>query len=529
MIGRARSRLDACTVALAALLAAAPARAVPGIDLIQVRPNPFTPNDDGVRDSTELFFTPLGDSASVLARVRVFRVAGEVLLGEILPPTNVPVDVEQRVPWSPGPIADGLYRFDIEVTEASVTSTGSAYVEADTTAPSITIGALAPNPFDPGPGGSSAHLHVPITVVTSDSSTTTAVLVRRNAVVQDSLGIVADGGTFQLEWDGRTGNGTDAPSNVYEIFADSRDIAGNVSTASRGFTVDRDDPVITVVDAIQTTSFPVTIRGTARDDDRVESVAWRVLPDSTFVPADSSSAPADSASFVVILQDNVPVPGVREVEIRARDEVGHDAIATVAVAYDTFLPEPGSITPVDGPGPYGEGDLVRIRTIWNADDLDIEGNFSELDARWVSGLESVVAEGGGSYLVSYMLSRSTDKSSGTKDVRITARRGFLAGRDTVSVIFAGSTTDTEISIDRNRFDPALGEVATIQAPEMADPIQVEIYNLGGAHVRSLSGTGQIEWDGRTEEGALAASGTYFLRCTSRSIEQVRRLVVKRSG
>jgi hypothetical protein len=67
------------------------------------------------------------------------------------------------------------------------------------------------------------------------------------------------------------------------------------------------------------------------------------------------------------------------------------------------------------------------------------------------------------------------------------------------------------------------------APEIGQPIEVEIYNLTGARVRTLSGSGEVAWDGKTEEGALAASGTYFLRCTSGSVEDVRRVVVRKEG
>ena len=40
---------------------------------------------------------------------------------------------------------------------------------------------------------------------------------------------------------------------------------------------------------------------------------------------------------------------------------------------------------------------------------------------------------------------------------------------------------------------------------------------------------QVEWDGRTEEGGIAASGTYFLRLQTASKEEVRRLVVRKGG
>ncbi len=318
-------------------------------------------------------------------------------------------------------------------------------------------------------------------------------------------------------------------SEVYEVFAESRDGAGNSSSAARAFTIDHDPPAIIVPDPLQTTSFPFAIRGTAFDDDRVVQVSARVLPDSTFVPADSSSAPADTVDFVVLVQDSAPEPGLRDVEILAEDAVGHTISTTVQVAYDTFLPLPVSIVPVDGIGPYQEGETVRIRTTWNSDDLDVEGNFSQMDAKWIAGAEDVVNEGGGAYLLSYTLSRTPDRSSGTKFVHVTARKGFLAGTDSVSVIFGGDTPGAEIAVDRNRIDPSRGEVARIQAPELDDPIEVDIYNLAGARVRSLAGTGQVAWDGRSEDGATVAGGTYFLRCTSGSMEEVRRLVVRSGG
>jgi flagellar hook assembly protein FlgD len=393
----------------------------------------------------------------------------------------------------------------------------------------VTIGALAPNPFDPASAPPDDELRVPFVVTTNDSATSTSVFVRQSGAIVDTLGTVADAGSFELPWDGQLGTNQDAASGDYEILAESQDLAGNAASAARSFTLDRDAPEIAVPDTVQTTSFPAEIRGVAEDDDLVAGVFARFLPDSTYASADTVSAPGDSVEFVVLVQDASPVPGRRTVEILVEDALGHPATASVVVAYDAVLPQPLSTVLVGGSPPYHEEDQVVIRTTWNSDSLDIDANFAALDSRWISGAEDVVNEGGGSYLVSYTISRTTDRSSGIKTVPIIGRYGFLSAADSAFVEFAGRTTGTEILVNRNRIDPSRGESVTIQAPEIGDAIEVEIYNLAGARVRTLEGTGQVFWDGRTEDGASAASGTYFLRCTAGSVEDVRRIVVRRGG
>src|SRR5688572_12088132 len=85
MIGVRSRELEALSLAALVLLAACGAAfAQPSVGGIQVRPNPFSPNGDGFRDSIELFFTPGGATDSVVVTVSVFRDAGNELLGELL-------------------------------------------------------------------------------------------------------------------------------------------------------------------------------------------------------------------------------------------------------------------------------------------------------------------------------------------------------------------------------------------------------------------------------------------------------------
>lgn len=539
MIGLRPRELEA--LSLAAVLWAAMwtgAAAAPSIDGIQVRPNPFSPNGDGFRDSTELFFTPNATDSTVVATVSVFRDADDFFLGELLSNATLASGATAQVLWDPGALANGLYRFEIEVTEGTATITASTFVEADASAPSLFINSIQPNPYDPASLPPDNLLTIFFTVSTTDSSTLTDLIVRLGTTVEDSLGSVPDAGLHSLTWDGNRANGTPAPSGIYEILAEARDLAGNVSSVSQAFTVDRDVPEFVVeTDSLQTTTFPFTARGLVADDDRVVNVQVRFDPDSNFVAVDSLGAPADTVGYAVVIDDLDPHPGFRSFTMRATDDVGHITDQKFVLAYDTILPENVTSFLVDGSGPYHERQLVRIRTQWNLPNLHVTGNFSDLDSRWSPGEETVVNEGSGFYLVTYELSRSNSRPSGNRHVLIRAAtspqdsfpNGILFATDSVTVALAPGAAEGDFRIDRNLLDPTTGDVVTVEAPEETDPLEVEIYNLTGARVRTLQGTGGVEWDGRTEEGALAAAGTYFLRLQSRDLEEVRRLVVRKAG
>jgi flagellar hook assembly protein FlgD len=537
MIGRCVRELEALSLAAFLLVAVCvPAFATPSVDGIQVRPNPFSPNGNGSQDNTELFFTPAGAGDSVLVTVSVFRDAGNVFLGELLSNVSLPSGVAAQVVWNPGVLADGLYRFEIEVTDGSETIMAPAFVEADSSPPSLFINSIQPNPYDPAAPPPDNALSIFFTVATTDSSTLTNLIVRQGTVVEDSLGSVADAGLHSLTWDGQRTNGTPAPSGIYQIFAEARDLAGNSSSASQAFTVDRNAPeFIFESDSLQTTSFPFVFDGLVADNDRVVDVRVRFDPDTNFVAVNSMGSPADTVDFTVIVDDAAPEPGFRTFTVRAFDDVGHTADQEFVLAYDTVLPVNVTSFLVDGSGPYHEREVVRIRTQWNLDSLHVTGNFSDLDSEWRGGEETVVNEGNGFYLVSYELSRSNTRPPANRRVLIRAAtvtdsipNGILAATDTVLVALAAGAV-AEFRVDRNLLDPMTGDVVTVEAPEETDPLEVEIYNLTGARVRKLEGTGEVAWDGRTEEGAMAASGTYFLRLQSNSAEEVRRLVVRKGG
>ncbi len=493
----------------------------------QVRPNPFTPNGDGVSDFTELMFTPGGDGDSVSAWVSVFEDSGAVLVETLVSGDSLPVAELALVVWAPLAIADGRYRFEINVSDDSSSAVDSLFFDADTQAPTVTLGSLVPNPFDP----QADSLIVPFTVATTDSGTSTGLFVRQTGAVVDTLGDAAGPGAFQLFWDGTLGTET-APSGTYEILAIATDLAGNAGRDSQQVTLDDDAPVIVAdFDTLETTALPDTITGVASDEDRL--LFFEVSRDSgaTYVAADSTAGSADSLSFWIVVSDSaaVPMPGFRTFMLQAGDAVGHLATSNVVVAYDSILPAVDFTEIVDGAATFANGDSAHIRTRWNAADLVVTADFSSLDSKYVTGAERVTNEGEGSYLIDYRIAWNNTRSPGTRKVRIRASTGVLSGADTLDVVLTALAETELASIDCNRFDPRAGEKATIAVRDPTATITVGVFALSGRRVVELVGTGSVTWNGRNEEGKAVASGVYFLQIESGGADEVRKIAVVRGG
>jgi hypothetical protein len=492
---------------------------------LEVTPGYFSPNGDGVNETVEARFTPIAAAGSVSVDVSVARVSDGFLMATLVAGETRPTGVEIREPWTPGPIADGRYRFDVVVTEGAVSDSASAEVEADSTPPQVTWGVVGPSPFDPV----DAPLALEVRVV-SDATTTTHVIVRQDDAVVDSLGTVAGADTVTLSWGGRRADSTQAPGGRYELFALARDLATNADSTVRDVTLDRLPPAIRVdqPDTVQTDAFPVTLTGRATDGDEVSLVEASFDSAQTFVTADSLTAPADTVGFGVVVDDPAPAPGRRRVVLRARDRYGHTAQRNVVVAYDLLLPAVTSTDLLTPQGAVRDGDSLVVATVWNQPGLTVTADFGNLDTGYADGDEAVADEGGGLYTVRYAVSPSNGRRSGAKNVIVRASTGVLAATDTLSIELVDSQGGDLVAINRNRFDPLAGETVQIAA-NGTQPVEVDVYGLDGCRVRLLIGDGHVEWDGRNEDGGDVASGVYLLRVRSGDEEEVRRVAVLRGG
>lgn len=531
VIGASRVRLDGPGAALAAVAgvflilgAAAGSAAAPSVGGLEVRPTHFSPNGDGTNDTAEVLFTPAGAESLLTVDLSVARVSDDSTFAVLLSgAARVSGGLIQET-WAPGVIGDGRYRFDITVTDSSGSVSDAAEVTADSTPPVVSLINFSQSPFDPG----DVSLTFDVSVA-SDSGTTTTVTVEQFGAVLQTLGSSPGPGVTGYTWDGTLTGGTSASSAKYDVRASAVDLAGNSGLDLQTVTLDRDPPGFEVDqgDTVETTAFPVTLSGLAIDDDRVDQVLVSFDSSQTFVPADFVSAPDDSVTFQVLVNDPAPQPGRRRVVLRAVDAYGHTADETRIIAYDTFFPAVTSTRVVDADGSVTDGDSLTVETIWNAAGLIVSADFSALDSG--SGPPLTIDQGGGIYSIAYRVSPTNSRSGGVKDIVVKASTGFLATSDTVQVTLVDRHGAREASVDRNRFDPLAGETVTIASSSPSSAVAVEVFGLSGRRVRFLEASGFVEWDGRNEEGVRVASGVYFLKVTVDGAEEVRKVAVLRGG
>jgi flagellar hook assembly protein FlgD len=498
----------------------------------------FSPNGDGVRDSTTVLFTPGGTVDSVEVTVTVVRASDDSTWATPLGPALFPIDVPLRQGWGPAPgtAPDGSYRLELFAVDGSAFDTASATVDVvvDTEPPVVELGyagnPVGPSPFDPAALDPFNRLLVPIRV-TGDSTTATTVQIWQDSAAVNVLGVLPGPGEHEFVWDGLASDSSNAPSGAYEVAAIAQDLAGNRDEERQTVRLDRDAPtfVTTGSDTLETTAFPVTLRGAALDDHLVATVEASFDSGGTWVPADTVSAPSDSVSWSVVVADAAPSPGRRSIRVRAIDEFGHTEVSSRIVAYDTSRPMAGATTPIDGDGTYRDGDLVRLLSAWNTSGLSLEADFSNLDSEYSRGDEEVIPLDDGDYRIEYRISPTNSRSGGTKDVEIRATATVLSGTTTISLNLVNAHENELVIVDRNRFDPDAGDEVSIVAESSSASVRVEIYNLAGHQVRTLEGQGLAAWDGRNDAGRGVASGVYLLRIQVEGAEEVRKVAVIRRG
>ena len=536
MIGGRACGLDARGAALACGLVigfASGSAATPGLDLIEVRPGYFSPNGDGTLDTASLSFVPRGAADSVTVRVEVLRDSDSALMDTLLPAGPVPVDSTVVTSWDPGvTAADGLYRFEILVVDGPDSLVERAYVTADITPPTLQFGTIGPNPFDPAADPPTERRRVPLTGVGGPDDETVVIVFNQARLPVDTLGVFVGPGDSTYVWDGRNSSGTPLASGLYWVNAAAVDLAGNAAVSERAFVLDGSAPQFTDPSpgTIETAAFPVTLSGSVTDDDVVVSVLASFDAGSTFVAVDSASViPADSVAWAVVVTDAAPVPSFRNVLVRARDAQGHTADVTYRIAYDNPFPVADS-TVVSGDTPVPDGGTVELRSYWNRSGLTVTANFSALDSGWIAGEETVVEITPGVYRIRYGVSASNTRLPGGAVVAVDATTGFVSGSDSVTVVLEDrGPQEHTVSIDRNAFDPDAGDRVTIVASSAGVALEVEIWNIGGSRVRRLLGTGVVTWDGRSEEGNVAASGVYFLRVKAGDEEELRKVAITRGA
>ncbi|MBM3307141.1 MAG: T9SS type A sorting domain-containing protein [Candidatus Eisenbacteria bacterium] len=538
-------------VGIAALVASAEGGVLTGIGAI---PDPFSPNVDGVYDSTAVHYT-LSETAAVIVSV------ADSSLVELATLWAGWEGAGDRRHWWNGRVGgavagDGRYAFVVTaVPQGGGLEQAVAPLRLDTDPPVVLQLEALPARFSPDADGVADTLTVSGSAAFAHASDRVRVraLTPSGSVVRSILP-PSGSGSFRARWDGRSDSGVVSPDGLYVIEAEAWDLAGNSSEATVLIDLDIAPPRLgarfpqpgaaefRVADTLAVvTGWAYDRAGVRAVQVSLDGVAWTGV----------GASGADTVDWSHALVCGACVPGVADesVSLRVRaydgaataDGLGHvntttsaNPILSVPVVFDVAGPIHTSST-VQAPGPrFTPGQMITISTRWDSRGYTIAADFSRVDSEFLPGLVQVIDSGGGTYLVKYVTSDANALLPVTNArVIITATDAFQRSVPDSSVTVSVATGSSEVEafeLDRNAFDPSAGESVTIGLGGGSGISRVAVYNAAGALVRSIeaSGASSIAWDGRGDDGEALSSGVYFVRIRSGGNEAVRKVaVVKR--
>ena len=509
------------------------------MDDLQARPSYFSPDGDGLRDSTQVTCTPVAVVDSVDVTMIVVALPGGAPQDTLLLAARTASGELLSADWKPAPgdVTDGSYRIDVTADDGSQTATESVTVTVDRTTPSVVLGAVGPNPL--------SAQQIPLVVpyeVTGDDATTT-IEIRSLTELIRTLDVVFGSGADTLFWDGTNADSAAVAGGTYVVRAVAEDFAGNADTARVSVLLDKERPSFSyfVTDSLQTDENPFEFSAIAEDNDVVVGVELSVDGGITWAPVDDLGPPGPEVTFssTVTLPGSTSTSTRQRLHLRATDEAGNAGTDTVSVAYVDQLPEPVSTTILEG-ATVADGGTVRLRTVWNLPELNVSANFSPLDNGYniirPETSEAVTEGPPGTYTIDYRVTPGNSRASGTYRVGIRAALdgvAAVAATDSIDIdleALGGPRSSELVRVSANRFDPRAGEIVSVSARTTGDDIEVEVFDLSGQRVRILTGVGFVEWDGRGQDGQAVASGIYVLRVlVDDDEEEIRKVAVVRGG
>ena len=525
-------------------------------------PNPFSPNADGVFDSTAIYYS-LSEPAKVTLAVADSLGAGLCTLW-----SNLAEDEGAHSHWWDGWLTDSLavdvlasdgeYRFLIK----AVPEPGSSYEEeeagftffVDTEAPLLHSVEVAPSQFSPDGDGVGDSLMIRFEAGISEPSDQVLVtvlgeddeLVRQ---VYSATGVAS----AVLFWDGADGEGAVASDGLFFIRVETRDAAGN--QAESGALVDLDTaPPALGVDYSDTTTMECRVdssvamlTGWAYDRAGVVSVELSVDQEEW---TEVALGRPDTVTWADSMECASCIPGeldeTVQVFVRAHDGTptadgqGHVngpsasvPFLTFDVVFDVAPPKHESSTVSGGDSTFEPGETITITTMWDDSGYTVTADFSQVDG--VSDSLDAPAITGARYSVAYEIPTADLLVLPVEDAPVFITATDCFGRrvtvEAVTVTVLPSSDDPAgvLGLDVNSFEPLTGGKVVITLGSYGGPATVSIYNMAGTLVRTLESDGgsDISWGGNNDAGDSVASGVYFLRIQMDDSESIRKVAVIR--
>jgi flagellar hook assembly protein FlgD len=534
-------------VILAGLVQAAAAGLISDTGAI---PSPFSPNADGVYDSTAVFYT-LSDTAAVVVSV------ADSTLSEILMLWSGWENPGEHRHWWDGSeeramVPDGDYYFLIQaIPQEGGPEDVEIPVAVDTEAPIISDLSAVPNRFTPDGDGVADSVAVSLEVDYTGGGGQVSVVVRDlQGEEVDELFSSVSAESVLVHWDGISSDGTESPDALYSVDIEARDPAGNVSQTELLIDLDLYAPYLGVIypdstlTEVRVNDTLAVVNGWAYDRAGVTGVELS-LDQVDWVEISFSGPDTVWWEQTLTCTDCVPDSSDGTLAVYVR---GHDGVATAdgeghvngtgstppllsfVVTFDVAGPSHIESTIQDDDNVYYPGQTITIWSEWDDDGYDVEADFSGVDSNFDPEEVQVSGSATGVYTVIYTVSSNAITPVSAAQVRIEATDHFersLADSSVTVILLAGSGEPSGLSLDRNFFNPAEGDVLEVNLGSYSGEIVIEIFNMTGSLVRRLeaSDAQSLTWNGCNDGGRLVASGVYFLSIVTDEGNAVRKVAV----
>ncbi len=461
---------------------------------ISVRPAAFSPNGDGVSDTTVVSFTTSGDADSVRLYVDVVDAAEDtvaVIAGGEKYETGEAEFIWDGTGTGGAPAGEGIFEFVIAAADEHYTTPPySASARLDLTPPRF-LTYIHPNPYTPDLPLADSVLTAEIDVrdaeggdlltVTIDTQDPPETLYIFSLAGEDSI--------YICPWDGR-----ESDDGLYNLYVRTSDPAGNVVEASYALDLDVEPPGIEIESpaAAYLDHIPTTYWVTAADRNGIDSLKVRFYAGSEFMVPEGY--PQEECCYA--WPESLQIEDSFVLECVALDGVGHWGSEVMTVVVDTTAPGrpvltglPGKVgaelLEVNGTGTAGDSVRVYVNDEIEKRDLISAGGTFSVTVVLELGVNTI-------YAVSFDAAGNESAPSETGVVEYTEEKGIYVPEE--------FTADSRIEINLAR---------------EASRILIRVLSLEGSHVANIVEANpglynEMEWDLTDAAGKQVKNGVYVL-------------------
>jgi hypothetical protein len=483
------------------LLAMLPAAGLASVEISDISvENPFfSPNGDGVRDSSVIAFTVSSSLDWVTIWLTVTDQGGTPV--RVLASDQAQMPGRIRKAWdgrtSQGGMApEGSYTFGLWARAADdSTPTLFASTMLDITPARFTV-LISPNPYAPDLPLADTLLTVEVSI--EDSQPQDWLIVR--VLVEDDPDTIcvrqlSQGDVvYTCQWDGRS-----EADGTYPLEVATQDRAGNSYRASYAVVLDTEPPLLSLDYPAVTkiNFFPDSIAGTAQDESGIDSIGFRFSEDTDYAPVEViATAPSEPSLWWVKWPDSLDEDGAYHLQVIAFDKLGHQSKHALTLNIDTTAPAAPS--------------LASLPAKVTSPRLTVSGSCSANDSViiYLNGLAAsrLKCQAAGNFSATLSLSQGTNAIYAiSKDS--SGNRSTPSDTQTVNFV-------VEVGIQvPERF--GANSIIQIDLAKPADRITLRLFTLDGSYVSTVTKSSpglndEMTWDLTDAGGDQVRNGVYLM-------------------